>query len=68
MSGHRWNCRPSAASAATTRRDQALAASQSQMPGPQVDFTLGVSPSGLPGDQLNLLQDAKNQGVNVIVV
>ncbi|MFD0633502.1 ricin-type beta-trefoil lectin domain protein [Catenulispora yoronensis] len=53
---------------ATTRRDQALAALQSQVPGLQVDFTLGVDPSGLPGGQLNLLRDAKNQGVNVSVV
>jgi chitinase len=54
--------------AATTRRDQALAALQQQEPGVQVDFTLAVDPTGLPGDQINLLTDAKNQGVNVSVV
>ncbi|MEY9864359.1 chitinase [Catenulispora sp. GAS73] len=54
--------------AATSRRDQALAALQQQVPGLQVDFTLAVDPNGLPGDQINLLQDAKNQGVNVSVV
>ena len=54
--------------AATTRRDQALAALQQQVPGLQVDFTLAVDPNGLPGDQINLLQDAKNQGVAVSVV
>jgi chitinase len=53
---------------ATTRRDQALAALQQQVPGLQVDFTLAVDPTGLPGGQINLLQDAKNQGVNVSVV
>ncbi|GAA1983162.1 ricin-type beta-trefoil lectin domain protein [Catenulispora subtropica] len=54
--------------AATTRRDQALAALQSQVPGLQVDFTLGVDPTGLPADQLNLLRDAQTQGVSVSVV
>ena len=53
---------------ATTRRDQALAALQQEEPGVQVDFTLAVDPTGLPSDQMKLLQDAKNQGVNVSVV
>ena len=55
----------------TTRRDQALAALQRQNPNVQVDFTLAVDPSGLPtgnGSEYALLQDAKNQGVNVSVV
>ncbi|MEY9891812.1 chitinase [Catenulispora sp. MAP5-51] len=53
---------------ATSRRDQALAALQQEEPAVQVDFTLAVDPTGLPGDQINLLQDAKNQGVNVNIV
>ncbi|ACU70252.1 Ricin B lectin [Catenulispora acidiphila DSM 44928] len=53
---------------ATTRRNQALAALQRAEPAVQVDYTLAVDPTGLPGGQINLLQDAKNQGVNVNVV
>jgi chitinase len=57
--------------AATTRRDQALAALQAQDPAVQVDFTLGVSPSGLPtgnASEYALLQDAQSQGVKVSMV
>jgi chitinase len=57
--------------AATTRRDQALAALQKADPAVQVDFTLAVNPTGLPtgsGSEYALLQDAKTQGVNVSVV
>jgi chitinase len=57
--------------ASTTRRDQALAALQRQNPAVQVDFTLAVDPGGLPtgnGSEYALLQDAKNQGVNVSIV
>ncbi|HEY2239749.1 MAG TPA: ricin-type beta-trefoil lectin domain protein [Streptosporangiaceae bacterium] len=54
--------------AATTRRDQALAALQAQNPSVQVDFTLGVGPGGLPTGQLNVLKDAKAQGVKVSMV
>jgi chitinase len=57
--------------AATTRRDQALAALQAQDPSVQVDFTLAVSPQGLPtgsGSEYALLQDAKAQGVRVSTV
>src|ERR1700753_1235855 len=54
--------------AATTRRDQALAALQAQNPAVQVDFTLGVGPGGLPTGQLNVLKDAKAQGVKVSMV
>ncbi|HZP51241.1 ricin-type beta-trefoil lectin domain protein [Actinocrinis sp.] len=57
--------------ASTTRRDQALAALQRQNPAVQVDFTLGVAPSGLPtgnASEYALLQDAKTQGVSVNIV
>jgi chitinase len=57
--------------AATTRRDQALAALQRQNPAVQVDFTLGVAPGGLPtgnASEYALLQDAQAQGVNVSIV
>src|SRR5579875_2704267 len=57
--------------AATTRRDQALAALQKEDPAVQVDFTLAVSPSGLPtgtGSEYALLQDAKAKGVKVSAV
>ncbi len=57
--------------AATTRRDQALAALQRQNPAVQVDFTLGVAPSGLPtgnASEYALLQDAQSNGVNVSIV
>jgi chitinase len=57
--------------AATTLRDQALAALQAQDPAVQIDFTLGVSPQGLPtgpGSQYALLQDARNAGVKVSAV
>jgi chitinase len=54
--------------AATTRRDEALAALQKEDPAVQVDFTLAVDPDGLPtgtASEYALLQDAKTQGVNV---
>jgi chitinase len=57
--------------AATTRRDQALAALQAEDPSVQVDFTLAVASNGLPtgtGSEYALLQDAKNNGVKVSVV
>jgi chitinase len=57
--------------AATSVRDQALAALQAEDPAVQVDFTLGVSPQGLPtgtGSEYALLQDAKAKGVKVSVV
>jgi chitinase len=56
---------------ATSLRDQALAALQAQDPAVQVDFTLGVSPQGLPtgnGSQYAVLQDAKAKGVKVSIV
>jgi chitinase len=57
--------------AATSLRDQALAALQAQDPAVQVDFTLAVAPNGLPtgtGSEYALLQDAKAKGVKVSVV
>jgi len=57
--------------ASTARRDQALAALQAADPAVQVDFTLAVSPSGLPtgtGSEYALLQDAKAKGVKVSLV
>jgi chitinase len=56
---------------ATARRDQALAALQAANPSIQVDFTLAVSPQGLPtgtGSEYALLQDAKAKGVKVSLV
>jgi chitinase len=57
--------------AATSLRDQALAALQAANPAVQVDFTLAVSPQGLPtgaGSEYALLQDAKSKGVKVSLV
>ena len=57
--------------AATTRRDEALAALQKEDPSVQVDFTLAVDPDGLPtgtASEYALLQDAKAQGVSVNLV
>jgi chitinase len=57
--------------AATSLRDQALAALQAEDPSVQIDFTLAVSPQGLPtgtGSEYALLQDAKAKGVRVSVV
>lgn len=57
--------------AATSRRDQALAALQAEDPAVQIDFTLAVDPGGLPtgnASEYALLQDAKNAKVKVSVV
>jgi chitinase len=57
--------------AATSLRDQALAALQAEDPAVQVDFTLAVAPNGLPtgtGSEYALLQDAKAKGVKVSAV
>ena len=54
--------------ASITRRDQALAALQKANPAVQVDFTLPVDPTGLESNALNLLKDAKAQGVKVSTV
>ena len=55
-------------SAANTRRNQALAALQAEDPSVQVDYTLAVAPDGLPGEEMGVLQDAQNDGVDVSVV
>jgi chitinase len=57
--------------AATSLRDQALAALQAEDPSVQVDFTLAVAPNGLPtgsGSEYALLQDAQSKGVKVSTV
>jgi len=57
--------------AATSLRDQALAALQAENPAVQIDFTLAVAPNGLPtgsGSEYALLQDAQSKGVKVSVV
>ena len=57
--------------AATSLRDQALAALQAEDPSVQVDFTLAVAPNGLPtgsGSEYALLQDAQSKGVKVTTV
>ncbi|MGV4988480.1 chitinase [Streptomyces sp. NPDC001709] len=54
--------------AANTRRNQALTVLQAQNPSVQVDYTLAVAPDGLPSAQTALLQDAKDNGVNVSTV
>ena len=54
--------------AANQRRNQALAALQAQNPSVQVAYTLAVDPGGLPGQEYNVLSDAKSKGVNVSAV
>ncbi|SED06822.1 chitinase family 18 [Streptomyces sp. 2231.1] len=49
--------------AANTRRAQAIAKLQKQHPGLDVSFTLPVMPEGLTQDGVNLLADAKSNGV-----
>ena len=51
-----------------TRRNQALKNLQAANPGLKVSYTLGVNPTGLPQAQLNLLSNAKSNGVNVAIV
>jgi hypothetical protein len=53
---------------ANSRRDQALAALQKSNPAVQVDYTLPVDPTGLEGNALSLLNDAKSKGVKVSTV
>jgi chitinase len=54
--------------ASNHRRNQALAALQAQNPAVQVDYTLAVAPSGLPAQELGVLQSAQTYGVKVSVV
>jgi chitinase len=55
-------------SAASTRRNQALAALQAQNPSVQVDYTLAVAPDGLPSEELGVLTGAQSAGVKVAEV
>ncbi|MEU6093373.1 cellulose binding domain-containing protein [Streptomyces sp. NPDC047079] len=54
--------------AANTRRAQAIAKLQQQHPGLDVSFTLPVMPEGLTQDGVNLLADAKSNGVKISAV
>ncbi|MFB0619682.1 cellulose binding domain-containing protein [Streptomyces sp. AGS-58] len=54
--------------AANTRRAQAIAKLQAQHPGLDVSYTLPVMPEGLTQDGVNLLSDAKSNGVKVSTV
>jgi chitinase len=55
-------------SAASNRRNLALAALQKQNPAVQVDYTLAVDPGGLPSQELGVLQNAQSNGVKVSLV
>ncbi|MBG0855009.1 cellulose binding domain-containing protein [Streptomyces spinoverrucosus] len=54
--------------AANTRRAQAIAELQRQHPDLDVSFTLPVMPEGLTQDGVNLLADAKKNGVDINTV
>ncbi|MFD7990626.1 glycoside hydrolase family 18 protein [Streptomyces mexicanus] len=54
--------------AANTRRAQAIAELQRQHPGLDVSFTLPVMPEGLTQDGVNLLSNAKSNGVKISAV
>ncbi|MGW7819145.1 glycoside hydrolase family 18 protein [Streptomyces puniciscabiei] len=54
--------------AANTRRAQAIAKLQAQHPGLDVSFTLPVMPEGLTQDGVNLLSDARSNGVRISTV
>ncbi|MGX1270168.1 glycoside hydrolase family 18 protein [Streptomyces phaeoluteigriseus] len=54
--------------AANTRRARAIATLQRQHPGLDVSFTLPVMPEGLTQDGVNLLADAKANGVRITTV
>ncbi|KUN32138.1 sugar hydrolase [Streptomyces corchorusii] len=54
--------------AANTRRAQAIAKLQAQHPGLDVSFTLPVMPEGLTQDGVNLLANAKSNGVRINTV
>ncbi|MFD7996087.1 ricin-type beta-trefoil lectin domain protein [Streptomyces mexicanus] len=63
---------PVADDAANSRRNQALAQLQQEYSAAgrklAVQYTLGVDTTGLPGDQMDLLRDAKNNNVDVSLV
>ncbi|MFI5685786.1 cellulose binding domain-containing protein [Streptomyces sp. NPDC051636] len=54
--------------AANTRRAQAIAKLQAQHPDLDVSFTLPVMPEGLTQDGVNLLSNAKSNGVKISTV
>ncbi|MBY8843765.1 cellulose binding domain-containing protein [Streptomyces sp. SP2-10] len=54
--------------AANTRRAQAIAKLQAGHPGLDVSYTLPVMPEGLTQDGVNLLADAKSNGVKINTV
>ncbi|WP_449349680.1 glycoside hydrolase family 18 protein [Streptomyces shaanxiensis] len=54
--------------AANTRRAQAIAKLQARHPGLDVSYTLPVMPEGLTQDGVNLLADAKANGVQIDAV
>ncbi|GCD45611.1 sugar hydrolase [Streptomyces paromomycinus] len=54
--------------AANTRRAQAIAQLQKNHPGLDVSFTLPVMPEGLTQDGVNLIADAKKNGVRISAV
>ncbi|MGW4205463.1 cellulose binding domain-containing protein [Streptomyces sp. NPDC004726] len=54
--------------AANTRRAQAIARLQQSLPGLDVSFTLPVKPWGLPREGLELLDEARQNGVRVSTV
>lgn len=54
--------------AANTRRAQAIAKLQQQHPSLDVSFTLPVMPEGLTQDGVNLLSNAKSNGVSINTV
>ncbi|MEV4927907.1 glycoside hydrolase family 18 protein [Streptomyces roseoverticillatus] len=54
--------------AANTRRAQAIALLQKKHPGLDVSFTLPVMPTGLTQDGVNLVENAKKNGVTVSTV
>ncbi|TCO56643.1 chitinase [Actinocrispum wychmicini] len=54
--------------ATIARRSQALQILQSRHPGLKISLTLPVLPSGLTSDGVNVVQQAKNAGVNLDLV
>ncbi|WP_229720593.1 glycosyl hydrolase family 18 protein [Dyella nitratireducens] len=54
--------------AANTRRNKALAALQAKNSSLKIDYTLPVNPDGLPGDELDILKNAIDNGVKVNLV
>lgn len=54
--------------AANNRRNKALAALQAKHPALKIDYTLPVNPDGLPGDELDILKNAIDNGVKVNLV